>query len=150
MPYRPLEDSVTAIAAAAAKNRDFIASFKRAPVVRASTHEHLTTRLRRFEARRAELQKAIADLEAQRRIYLAAEADMRAALQNGTGGEDEVADATRLREWTDDDLAYDRHALAKLEGEIRRWEGFVGEVARGEVCSRTRLRLRELACFLHS
>ncbi|CAK9783123.1 hypothetical protein CC85DRAFT_301013 [Cutaneotrichosporon oleaginosum] len=75
-------------------------------------HQHLSARLRRLEARRAELRAAIAEME--------------------------VRDEERLKAWTEDDLAWDRRALAALEDEIRRLQGFIDELLRGESCSRTR------------
>ncbi|BEJ11782.1 hypothetical protein CspHIS471_0202420 [Cutaneotrichosporon sp. HIS471] len=101
---------------------------------RGGTNAHLTARLQTLEARRVELQRSISETETLRTGYIV---DIIADKQNGNGGE-EAEELTRLCDWSDDDLAYDRHALAELEERIRQWERYVDQVAQGDVCSRPR------------
>lgn len=153
-PLPPL-DPGTAIAAAARTNYDFTASLKRAPErtrqAKVDAQDHLHTRLRHFEGRRTELQAALEELKCIRRANLTKESDARANAQyeasqcpDGRASQaavDLLAFKTTLRQWTDDDIKYDEHQLAKVETEIMRCKQFAGEITRDEPCSRTRLKL---------
>lgn len=163
-PYRPAEDSATAKAAAAHKNREFANSFAfRDPTHPRSRHahahlDHLSARLRQFEARRADLLATVQILELQHRQRVQEEEDARAGArremerfgQMSAATEAEVEMRARLRRWSEDDLAYDRYYLGKVEGDIRKWERFMGEIGRGEVCTRPRLRAQSSECVLGS